>query len=230
MPEDMCKISDSPWIRPGPAFLEPFLDHGELWAYGRGSVIYFQGEYSQGVLYLRKGRLKVSLYHEDGREKVLGVHEAPATFGETAAFDGGPYFCSAVALDPCHVYLFRKGVIARLIHSNPEISISLLESVGRKFRALALQVEDLAFLLAPMRIAHLLEKLLIDYGVITTAGERLSIPVTHQELADLAGTSRVTVTSFLNQLEKEGIIQKGRKIIYVHDAGRLHGLQRRAQR
>ncbi len=230
MPEDRSNTSDSPWIRPGPAFLEPFLEQGELWVYDRGSVVYFQGEYSQGVLYLHKGRIKVSLYHDDGREKVLGVHEAPTTFGETAAFDGGPYFCSAVALDPCHVYLFRKGVIASLISSNPEISVSLLESVGRKFRALALQVEDLAFLQAPMRIAHLLEKLLVDYGVITSAGDRLSIPVTHQELADLAATSRVTVTSFLNQLEREGIIHTGRKRIYIHDAKRLQGLQRRSQR
>lgn len=212
---------DSPWVRAGRPFLQPFLSEGELRLYKAGAVIYSQGEYSPGVFYIHRGRFKTTIYYEDGREKVLAVQEAPTTFGETAAFDGEPHFCTAVALTDCQIYLFRKNVIRRLLHTNPELSLSLLEAIGRKLRLLALQVEDLTFLGAPPRIAHLLTKLLVDYGIITESGERLSIPITHQELADVAGTSRITVTTVLNQLEKEGIIRKKRRTIYVSDKAKL---------
>ncbi|MDP2726262.1 MAG: Crp/Fnr family transcriptional regulator [Dehalococcoidia bacterium] len=197
------------------------MEQGELWTYDRGNIIYSQGECSQGILYLHKGRLKISIYHEDGREKTLGVQEAPATVGEIAAFDGHPYFCTATAISPCHIYLFRRNVVAKLMRDNPELSISLLGAVGRKYRALALQVEDLAFLEAPARIAHLLEKLLAELGLVTTEGEALSIGLSHQELADMAATSRVTVTICLNKLQKRGIIRKTRRGICVDDIGRL---------
>ncbi len=225
---------DSPWVRSGPPFLQPFLSEGELRMCKPGAVIYFQGEQSPGLFYIHRGRFKVTIYHEDGREKVLAIQEAPTTFGETAAFDGEPYFCTAVALDQCQIYLFPRSVVRKLIVDHPEISFSLIESIGRKLRLLALQVEDLTFLDAPPRIAHMLTKLLVDYGTSTEGGERLGIPITHQELADVAGTSRITVTTVLNRLEREGIIRKQRRTIFVHDRGKLYhftqGNARRRQR
>lgn len=221
---------DSPWIKPGLPFLDSLLEEGELRVYRPGTVIYFQGEYSPGLLYVQKGSFKVSIYHEDGREKILGIQEAPTTFGEASAFDGEAYFCTAVALSQCHVYLFRNAVVAKLIRTYPEISFSIMESMSRKFRALALEVQELAFMDAPHRIAHLLTKLFADYGVLTTAGEKLSMPITHEELANMAGMSRVTVTTVLNRMQQQGIIEKKRRTIYILDKERLLILAQRNRR
>lgn len=221
---------DSPWIRPSDPFLEQYLEMAELWIYRPGTVIFLQGELSPGLLYLQKGRVKICVYGEDGREKILAFHEAPTTLGEVSTIDGIASFSTCVALDQCYVHLFRKPVLAELLESHPELSLPLVECVARKYRTLERQVQDLTFLDAAPRIANLLAKLVVDYGVLTTAGEKLSIPVTHQELADVAGTSRVTVTTILNRLEEEGIIQKRRKTIFIRDKSRLFDLCRQNPR
>lgn len=213
---------DSPWVKSCTNIWEQtILKYGEPRTYGPGCIIYSQGEVSRGFYYLQQGRVKISIYRKDGGEKILAIHHAPATFGETAAFDGGPQFTTATTLEPCRIYLFPQKIFLDLFRQRPELATDLVRSIGRKMRLLALQVEDLTFLDSSSRIAHMLLKLAHDYGKHTPEGIVITLPITHQELADVVGVSRVTATTILNRLEQMGILKKKRCQILLKDERRL---------
>lgn len=208
---------NSPFVRAEGEFCEKLLHLGSPVTYQAGSIIYQQGEHSRYFFYLRKGRVKVCIYTCDGLEKILAIHEPKSTFGESAAFDSLPYFATAVAIDDCEVYRFLPGNVMPVITENPAVALHLLCSVIRKLRLCALHIEDMTFLDAPGRVAHILAKLATDYGVPTSKGKKIQLRLTHQDLANVAGSSRVTVTKVLGQLRQRGIIDGRKRQIIVRD-------------
>lgn len=219
--------ADSPWVKADAHFWERYFPLAEKRVYEPGSTIYVQGDRANAMFYcLHKGRVKVYMLHRDGTEKILSMHEPPSLFGESSAFDGHPYFASASALEKSEVYVFSVDLLCRLIveERDPLILTVLAQSIVRKLRLLALQVYDLSFLEAKGRIAHLLSKLAADYGVNTPTGVKLTLKTTHQELADISGTARVTVTRVLNELKEQGIISTSGRYIIIRDMTRLYEL------
>lgn len=219
--------SDSPWVKADAHFWEKYFHLAEKRVYEPGATIYVQGDRANSIFYcLHKGRVKVYMLHRDGTEKILSMHEPPSLFGESSAFDGHPYFASACALERSEVYLFSVELLCRLIteERDPLILTILAQSIVRKLRLLALQVYDLSFLEARERIAHLLSKLAADYGVHTPTGIKLTLKTTHQELADISGTARVTVTRVLNDFKEQGIISTTGRYIIIRDIGKLYEL------
>lgn len=215
---------DSPWVRPLEQGWQLFIAEGINKTYRTGQIIYAQGQESGGLFYLHRGRIKVSIISASGTEKILAIHEAPATFGEAAAFDDFPYFATATALSPVEVYLVPKSKLARMVQAYPQCALALFQSYSRKMRLLALQVEDLSFLDSTCRIAHMLLKLASDYGAVTPEGITIALPITHQELGNVTAVSRATVTAILNSFSRAGIISKKRKRLTIRDTVRLEAL------
>ncbi len=218
----MTTTFDSPWVKPMANWCERYVHQAQHRVYRAGSVIYWQGELSRGFYYLAQGRIRMSVFHEDGTEKILAVHEAPAHFGESAACDGLPHFTTVMALDDSHVHLFSRDSLLRIARENPEVTLDLMRGMACKMRLLTVQVETLALLRAEQRVAHMLIIMANAYGVPEARGKVLALPFTHQDLAAVTGTSRVTVTLILKQWKSQGIISKTRRgCIQVLDEARL---------
>jgi len=222
-----CPVHDddaqwSLWVGPNVEDWESILELDTVVGnYPAGSVIYMEGDRSDHLFYLERGRVKISMTTADGMEKILAIQEANTLFGESAAIDGGRYFCMATALDDSVVRLIRVERLADIIKHNPEIGIQLMTSLTHKLRLLALQVSFLSFLRVPQRLAHVLCGLADDVGIVTDGGIMLSVHLRHHELANIVGASRVTVTNILNEFKKQGLIDtEGRKII-VRDPDHL---------
>lgn len=207
MPNTGMLSIDSPWVKSTTLPWQVFIGEGQRHLYRAREIIYTQDQISHGIYYLHRGRVKISILCRDGSEKILAIHDAPATFGESAAFDGQPYFATAMALENSEVYLIPYSKLLELLQHHPETMLLLFKSLCRKMRLLALQVEGLTFLSASARVAHMLIKLSTDYGRQTQEGLTIQLPITHQELANVIGTSRTTVTMILNRLANNGIIK-----------------------
>lgn len=216
--ESAKQLSASPWVI-GDLEWDQSLKYGVQRNLRPGDILYTQGRVTEYFYYLKRGRVRVSICSQEGSEKTLAIQEAGSLLGETAAFDGSPCFSTAVATGASTVYAFTAAQFRQMVRENPDLSVRMLQSLGFKVRVLAAQVSSLAFMDARSRIAYLLSQA-CD---MENQGSDI-VNITHQDMANMTGLCRVTVTKVLNDLHRGGIIDKGRSRILVRDAGRLRQL------
>lgn len=219
---------DSPWVKDNIGDyreeLERLLKFGRLGKYRSGQPVYIQGERSRHFYFLLKGRVKISIFREDGSEKILAIQEGNTFFGESAAVDDQPYFATATVLEASEIYSIHRDHLLQMLRETPSIAFLLMCALIRKMRLLAFQVEDLSFLDAQKRVVHILLKLVHELGVEKGEGLHIQKRITHDDLARLTGLSRVTVTNVLNYLEKLSILEKRRCSLTILDHERLLNL------
>lgn len=221
--EDVA-TADSPFVRSEQGGLsERFRELGTVRRFAPGALIYQQGACSDCLYHLLSGRVKIFLDRPGGSHKLLAIMDPGTTFGESACFDGLPYFASAMALRPCEVLVCERATVLAAMARNAELAVEVLRGVIRKQRLLAMQVEAMTFLKAPARIALLLARLSGDYGtpVHGGRGKRLSLRLTHEEIASIVATSRVTVSREIGALIRQGVLAKDKWDIIVLDEARL---------
>lgn len=179
-------------------------------------TIFFPGESSQQVYLLKTGRVKISRISEEGREVTLALLEPGEIFGELEILEGSPRDTIAEAMEDSQMCVIQKEQFLSLIRKKPELSFRLTKLIGFRMRQIESRVEDLVFRDVPSRLAHLLLQLSEDYGKATPEGILLNIKITHQDMANLIGSIRETVSAVLGGLKKDGLISfDGRKIILL---------------
>lgn len=221
-------VSDSPYVTWDPKEFEKeialLLAVATVRSYGNGEVIYLQGEKSDSFFFVKSGRVKTTLLKEDGSEKIIAIQEENTFFGESAAFDGHPHFATSVSIGESEINVIPVGPARKVIMEHPEVAFLVIRRILRKLRSLAFQVEDFAFLDAQKRIARILLKLADEVGEPSAEGTTIRKGITHEDLANLTGLSRVRVTTILNNLERARIITKKRMTLTVRDPDKLQSL------
>ena len=179
-------------------------------------TIFLPGESSQQVYLLKTGRVKISRVSEEGREITLAILEPGEIFGEIEILEGSARDTIAEAMEESQLCVIQKEQFLSLIRKRPELSFRLTKLIGLRLRRIESRVEDLVFRDVPSRLAHLLIQLSENYGKTTPEGIFLNIKITHQEMANLIGSIRETVSATLGEFKKEGLITfEGRKIIIL---------------
>lgn len=212
---------DSPWVKSDEDRWERLAGYGTTLMVEPNGIIFSQGDRADAFYYLKQGRVKVLMFAQDGSEKTLAIHEEGSLFGETAAFDNMPRFATAVAMKRSEVVRIRANALPGLVRENPDLALRLMQSLCRKIRLLALQVEGMAFLDVERRVGHLLLRLAMDFGVPAGSGIRISVRVTDQELAGIVGSCRVTVTKVLNAFRRQGLVEKTDRYLIITDPAGL---------
>ncbi len=192
-------------------------------AYREGEFIYFQGETSDAFFFIRKGKVKISILKGDGSEKIIGIQESNTFFGEYAAFDRHPHFATAVALDSSEISRVPIDRVKKVIEAHPEVAFLIIDRIVRKFRSLCFQIEG-NFLGAQRRIARILISLGDEVGEREPQGVTIRKGITHEDLANLTGLSRVRVTTILNNLQRANIITKKRGIVTIVNPAKLRNI------
>lgn len=178
--------------------------------YEKDMIVYNQGETASAFFYLKKGRIRVFMTSESGMEKTLATINKGTVFGEAAFFDGKPRVSSAITLTRSEIIVLHQEKLKETIRSNPEIAMELLRMQAQTIRMLSMQVDSITFLQANNRIAQfLLQSAVLHSGVWV-------VPTTHEEIASVVGTSRVTVSKIINSFAEKGMVKTGyRKIIIL---------------
>lgn len=175
--------------------------------------IFFPGDPSQQVYLLKEGRVKLSRISEEGREVTIALLEPGEIFGELEVLGDAPRDTLAEALDDSKICVVNKKIFLEMVSSKPEFSFRLTKLIGFRMRKIESRVEDLVFRDVPARLAHLLLELSKDYGRKTEKGIFLKIKITHQEIANLIGSIRETVSAVLGDFRRDGWITfEGRQI------------------
>ena len=187
--------------------------------YGRGQMIFLEGEPCAGLHIVAEGRVRIYKMSPQGREQVLEQLEAGGTFNDVAVLDGGPNPASAMAGTDVRLWIVSRADIRRLAHAHPELAWALIESVAQRARRLVDMVEDLALRSVKARLA----KLLLAEAE-RTAGQaqiRRDQMVTQAEMAARLGTVREMIGRALRELADEELIAFDRHRIMILDRARL---------
>lgn len=202
-------------------FLNILAKEGVLKKYKKGEIIDLEAQNTAYVAIVTKGRIKQSIYSSEGLEKILYMLEPGEIFGEISYLGGGTDMIVGGAMEDSEISIVFEERLNEYLEENPETYRYLSHSMARKFRITMLQIADLTFNDAIGRIADILVRLYYQQGINTRAGQVVDIPLTHENIAKLLGSSRITVTKGMNMLKQEGIIDSNNKKIIIKDIDRL---------
>lgn len=137
---------------------------GTVRRYGRGEFVYQQGQLSSHFFILISGRVRIFISLPDGTERVLCYVEVGASFGESACFDGLPYFVTSVAVTPCQCRVVSRDAVLAAIAGDPMVALDLAQALSRKSRVLVMHLAS-DRMCAGDRVVLLLDQLVRACGV-----------------------------------------------------------------
>lgn len=212
---------ESPWL------LFKNLDWSSLTAgskleiFRKGSFVYHQNQASKFVYLIKSGRVNLSILNTDGKVRSLFICGEGALFGEISSFMSPENCAQAQVVSDSYIYKVEKTRYQAMFMSDSTIAYNTAIILAKKVRALTAQMESMLFPDAKRRVANVLLYLAGQYGKPCDDGMQLTIRFSHQEVANLIGTSRVTVTNAVRQLEDDGAIRKIEGHIRILDKKRL---------
>lgn len=200
---------------PAPTDFMRHLDATELSAlelvgrrelYARGDFVFSAGGPGRNVYFLRSGRVKIFQPVASGREVILWFCLPGEIFGLTEVARGGGRSVSALACESCEVLCVALDQFKSFVEARPRIALLSMQVLSSRLRLLGEMHANVVSDDVDTRIAKLILRLAARHGVRHGSELRLTLPLTHQEIADMVGTRRQTVTSSLNNLRRRGVL------------------------
>jgi CRP-like cAMP-binding protein len=234
----VCAIDEAGYARvvatdrPEPSADEPDLPGGPLSAAFRGgrrqhlrqgTILFAEGDFSNRVVLLVSGRVKVSSFSADGRETVLGYRGAGDVLGELAAIDGDEHLATVTVVDDGTALVIPAERFLAALAEQPGLALVLLRSIVGRLRDADRKRAEFTALDVVGRVAHRLVELAERYGDASGDVIRIDLPISQRELAGWVGASREAVNKALQQLERRGLISAERRHLTVLDLDGLRG-------
>ncbi len=184
--------------------------------YTKGETIYFTGDPSTTMYLIAGGKVRILNYSEDGEEVVRAILSKGEMFGELAILGEDKRSEIAEAMDDDTVVCpVRKDQIYELMKDNQEFTFKIYKWIGFRMRKMERRIDNLIFKDVRARLMDFLRELAIEKGNKTGDIIKVEHFYTHKNIANLIGTSRQTVTTTLNELRDEGLIDFNRKHISI---------------
>lgn len=189
--------------------LEQIASHLIERRYPRNTTIVEEGLAGDYMYIIREGRVKVTKLSDDGREKILEFLDANSFVGEMALLERAPRSASVKTLSPVRLLALSRADFLGLLRKSPDLAMAVIQELSRRLRTVNDQASALSFQRVKERTHGLLERLAKDPhkdGV-----HRVTPPLTHQQIADMIGTSRETVTRVIKELKTSGWLRQDGK-------------------
>ena len=181
-----------------------------------GNYIFLEDSEGEQCFFVLEGSVKVTRLSKDGREVILAMLNEGDFFGEMSLLDGESRSANVIALEKTKVLTLDRNDFIAVVNDYPQIAVQLLKELARRLRKSDRQIASLSLSDAEKRIALCIIRFADEQGVIQNG--KVSIPKTpiQQDIANMAGTSRETVSRALGLLEREDLIERhGRELIIL---------------
>jgi len=178
--------------------------------YPKGSLLFVEGEQPRGVFILCSGRAKLTTSSTEGKTLIVKIAEPGEVLGASATILDKPYEVSAETLEPAQLNFIKRDEFMKFLTVHAEACMHTAQhSAQREIRSLGLA----------QTTGEKLAKLLLDWcdrnGEETNTGVRLKVLLTHEEIAQMIGTTRETVTRLLSDFKKKKIIDVKGSTVFV---------------
>lgn len=184
--------------------------------YERGEVIFQEGSQGDVMYVIREGRVLIKREHAGGRTIALTEMGPGDLFGELAIFDKEARSATAECVEPTQAVALTSGDVSRVLLRNPDIAVKLLQQLSRRIRVANSRIGDQYFQSTEGRIVN------VVLGLAEQQNEEEALPgvfvrANQAEIAQLASTSRETVSRFLASCDRAGLLTTYRGRLQLHD-------------
>lgn len=186
-----------------------------------GSVLFDQGDESDGLYIVATGIVRIYLTADDGREATINLLEEGETIGEIAILDGLPRSAGAAALTETRLVFVPNGPFSELLESSPQLSRQVILMLCERLRAANGQVDQAIFHDLRHRLVMLLRQIAVIHGRVEKDVATVDLELTQGTLAQMLGASREAVNKQLRALAKEGRIAVDGHQIHVFRKARV---------
>jgi CRP/FNR family transcriptional regulator, cyclic AMP receptor protein len=184
----------------------------------KSRVFYSPDDGSEVLFLLKKGNVEIYRINADGKKLVTTRLGAGAVFGKMGFLGQRMDEAYAEATSDCLICVMSRTDVEQILLKDPRIAVRLAQSLGNRLAEAEARLEDMAFKSVPERVASLLLRLADDTD---WRGRRVVKGLTHQQIAEIIGTYRETVTLTLNEFRAEGFVDIGRRKIALLDEDKL---------
>jgi CRP/FNR family transcriptional regulator, cyclic AMP receptor protein len=187
------------------------------------------GHYPAGqIFHSPNGRVRIYKLSPEGRALTLMVLEPLTIFGEMTLVGQWLHDTFAEAMTECTIGVIGRDVLRRILERYPQVAIAFMELMGQRLRAMENKLADIAFKNVPQRLASVL----LNLAGVPAGQVRLAVPpsvvrYTHQQLAEMIGSYRETVTKAIGELREAGVIRIEDDAISLTDLDQLQRLANR---
>ncbi|WP_030172732.1 Crp/Fnr family transcriptional regulator [Spirillospora albida] len=200
---------------------------GRIRDFTRGETLFIEGEATDWVAVLLRGRVKAFSYRDHGGEALLAVREPGSLLGEVAAIDGFPRSASVAAMEPVRVRALTAEEFRAFLQAHGRVSLIIMRMLCQRWRDADRKRVEFGMFDATGRVAQRLVELAERFGVpYDDRSVRITLDITQDELAGWVGASREAVSKALRTLRDHGWVETGRRRMIVHD---LQALRRHAR-
>ncbi|MGG2198053.1 MULTISPECIES: Crp/Fnr family transcriptional regulator [Paenibacillus] len=185
--------------------------------YKKGTILFFEGDAGEEFFLIQSGVVKVYRI-DNAKEIILSLFRGGDFFGEMSLIQKGlQRSATAETMDNCSIYTLVRSEFYHFMERTPKLCLRLLEVTMERLRKTNEQIYDLTFLDVRSRIIKTIFRLSEQYGQPKTNGTFINMKLTHQQLANMVGTVRESVTKVLQELQEDHIITIDKKFIFVRD-------------
>lgn len=219
-----CKIrSDEHFCSFDAELLKSFETLKYATVFPKGAVLFVEGQTPRGVFILCTGRVKLTTCSSDGKALITKIAEAGEVLGLSATVSGRPYMATAETLIPCQVNFIRREDFLGFLRENAPASLRVSEHLSNNYHNALEQVRSLGLShSASEKLAKLMLEWCARNGNENEKGISLKLTLTHEEIAQIIGSSRETVTRLLGDFKNKQLIHiKGSSLIIRDKAALL---------
>jgi CRP-like cAMP-binding protein len=195
--------------------------------YAKGDFVFRSGGPGNNVYFLRSGKVKIHQLSPLGREVILWFCFPGEIFGLAEVARGGGRVVSAQVSEPSEVLAVSQEKYKDFLESHPAAAMLSLQVLSSRLRILGEMFVNLVLDDVNTRVAKLILRLSARYGTRVGKEIFLNIPLTHQEIADMVGTSRQTVTTILGELKRQGVLAIDNRRIHIESEELLNEITQR---
>lgn len=221
-----CKLRKDQWfcqLSPDPLKLLSSASH--LSTYPGGALLFVEGQMARGAYVLCSGKAKLSTTSRDGKVLILKIADAGEVLGLSAVIAGEPYELTAETAGPCQVNFVDREALMRLMERNGELGLHASQALSKEFQSAYRDIHDLVLARSS---AGKLARLLLSWTPTREKSEpseiRIRSGLTHEEMAQMIGSSRETVTRLLSELKKKDFIRLDGSTLVIRNRNALEAL------
>jgi len=204
--------------------IEPLIGYTQVEQHPAGRKIFDKGSRAQSVIAVLRGSIKISSLSSDGKEVLLRIINRGEIFGEIGVLDGEERSAHAAAMTDCELLVLNRGDFLRMLKNRADLCIIMLRILCRRLRQTSEQVEDVVFRHLESRVAKALLQLAESVGLHGLQSKSVKLHVSQMGLGNVVGGSRESINKILQNWHHQGLIDRRKTSILIHDIDALSRL------
>jgi CRP/FNR family transcriptional regulator len=207
-----------------PAVAETLEQESITTTYPTGAVLFAEGQAARGVFIVRRGRVKLSICGSDGRTLILRMVETGCPLGVASVVSGRQYEATAETQEPSEISFLRQCDLLRLMRLHGELALWVTQHISQDYASTCREIRDLILSdSASEKLARLLVGWL-DQNIESRTPSRMKLALTHEEIGQMIGTSRETVSRLFAGFKKQHLIEQSGSTLVIPNRVALESL------